>query len=70
MTWGKEIDESVKEKIKILVDSLDHPKTMSVWNAWEMEFIESMGEKIDGNWISIHLTPKQIEKVESLFEKL
>lgn len=38
------------------------------WNAWELEFIESVCEKLDD--IYINLSTKQIDKVWDLWEKL
>lgn len=40
-----------------------------IWNAWELEFIESVCDKLDRAG-DINVTPKQLDKIFDLWEKL
>lgn len=60
--WQRE----VRGKVQDLSDSVKH-KWFS-WGPWELEFIESMAEKL--RYDVMNVTPKQYEKVWDLWEKL
>lgn len=38
------------------------------WGAWELEFIESLGEKLEHQ--EIKMSPKQYAKMEDLWDKI
>ena len=60
--WQRE----VREKIEDLVLAIEH--TRANFNSWAIGFIESMSEKL--NQKTIHVTPKQYEKIMDLWERI
>lgn len=60
--WQKEVRSKIEDLQSTL--SLSNNK----WNAWELEFIENICEKLNQDIINV--SPKQYEKVWDLWEKI
>ncbi len=60
--WQKE----VRGKISDLSSTLSCSN--NGWNAWELEFIESMSEKLEQDIINV--SPKQYEKIWDLWDRI
>lgn len=60
--WQKEVRGKLEDLQSTL--SLSNHK----WDAWELEFIENICEKLD--WAYINVTAKQYEKIWDLWEKI
>lgn len=59
----------LREKIEDLNSTLTVRNVR--WSAWELEFIESMAEKLDGPQDEIrYLTPNVKDKIVELWEKI
>lgn len=58
-------DDIYRYKIEDLVESLEDSNIS--WNAWQIEFIESMGEKLE--FSELKLSQKQKDKLLDLWEK-
>lgn len=60
--WQKE----VRSKIEDLASTLS--ASNNGWNAWELQFIESVSEKLERDIINV--SPKQYEKIWDLWERI
>lgn len=60
--WQKEVRQKIEDLSSTL--SLSNNK----WGPWELEFIESVSEKLDQDIINV--SPKQYEKIWDLWEKI
>lgn len=65
---GKEeqYQKDLRRKLNDLSESLS--LSNNGWNAWELEFIEDISLKLQES--TIHVTPKQLDKIWDLWEKI
>ena len=66
----KNPDQAYEDDLREKLEDLKSTLTVSNhnWNAWELEFIENITEKLDCATISV--TAKQLDKIWDLWEKI
>lgn len=63
---NQEWQDEVRSKIEDLSSTLS--LSNNKWNAWELEFIESISEKLEQK--TINVSPKQYEIIWNLWDKM
>lgn len=64
------MNDCVSEELRSMIEDLQETLSISNhrWNAWQLEFIESMAEKLECSMVIV--SAKQTEKIRELWDMI